>query len=161
MSQLTSRIRNYGSGCNQSSILMQAIKDTKVNITVWLGVYIGSNETVNLQQMTETISVLKTFGIANIGGVTIGNEYILDATNKVTATAYIVEKVKSFKSMLAALNPPISVPVGTSDAGSEASAALSDGVDYFMANVRTFPFHRPQIPYLTLSIQNLNLKLKF
>lgn len=42
----TARIRTYGSACNQSELVLQAIKDTKVNMTVWLGAYVGDNTTV-------------------------------------------------------------------------------------------------------------------
>lgn len=44
------RLRMYGSGCNMSQITLQAIQDTKVDMQVWLGAYIGDNSTVNEQQ---------------------------------------------------------------------------------------------------------------
>lgn len=42
ISQLTTRIRMYGSACNQSDLVLQAITSAKLNLTVWLGVYIVS-----------------------------------------------------------------------------------------------------------------------
>lgn len=33
----TARLRMYGSACNQSALVLQAIQDTKVNLSVWLG----------------------------------------------------------------------------------------------------------------------------
>jgi exo-beta-1,3-glucanase (GH17 family) len=84
----------YGSGCNQSAHVLQAIADTKVNLTVWLGVYMfvihvsayrasppklmlpilarGDNETVNDDQMSTTLQVLQTYGTDHVSGVTIG-----------------------------------------------------------------------------------------
>lgn len=154
MSQLTSRLRNYGSGCNQSALILQAIQDTKVNMTIWLGVYIGSNETVNTEQMEQTIKVIKTYGTSHIGGVSIGNEYIrklssspfsciftdlkkcatVNSANQAIGTSYIVSKMATFRTMLAAAKIT-DVPVGTADAGSAVTAALSVGSDYVMANV--------------------------
>ncbi|GAA5851106.1 hypothetical protein JCM5353_000231 [Sporobolomyces roseus] len=46
LSQLTTRIRTYGSACNQSELVLQAIQDTKINMTVWLGAYVGDDATV-------------------------------------------------------------------------------------------------------------------
>jgi exo-beta-1,3-glucanase (GH17 family) len=46
-------------------------------VTVWLGVYIGTDEVVNMQQMTETIAVIQMYGVSHIAGVTVGNEYVL------------------------------------------------------------------------------------
>lgn len=39
MSQLTTRLRLYGADCNQSALVLEAIKQTKVNMTVYLGNY--------------------------------------------------------------------------------------------------------------------------
>lgn len=106
-------------------------------MTVWLGAYIGTNETVNQQQMDQTLSVIQTYGTKNIGGVSIGNEYILNSANTVTGTNYIVAKIAAFKAMLTAASIT-GVSVGTADAGSEVTAALSDGCDYVMANIHPF-----------------------
>lgn len=35
LSQLTTRIRLYGANCNDTALVMQAIKDTKVQMTIW------------------------------------------------------------------------------------------------------------------------------
>lgn len=39
MSQLTTRLRLYGADCNQTALVLEAIKQTKVNMTVYLGDY--------------------------------------------------------------------------------------------------------------------------
>lgn len=33
----SARLRTYSTSCNQTQLLLQAIADTKVNMTVWLG----------------------------------------------------------------------------------------------------------------------------
>lgn len=35
LSQLTTRIRLYGANCNDTALVMQAIQDTKVEMTIW------------------------------------------------------------------------------------------------------------------------------
>lgn len=42
-------------------------------VTVWLGAYVGTNETVNAQQLAETIEAIQIYGTDNVGGVIIGN----------------------------------------------------------------------------------------
>jgi exo-beta-1,3-glucanase (GH17 family) len=43
-------------------------------VTVFLGVYIGNNATVNEDQKATTLSVLETYGTDYVDGVTVGNE---------------------------------------------------------------------------------------
>lgn len=59
-------------------------------MTVWLGVYIGSNETVNEEQKVWTLDVLQKYGTDHVSGVTVGNEYIHNQDDQATATEYIV-----------------------------------------------------------------------
>lgn len=48
LSQLTTRLRTYGTACNVTNHILQAIQDTKVNMTIWIGVYLTTdNETVS------------------------------------------------------------------------------------------------------------------
>ncbi|KAI5475540.1 glycoside hydrolase family 17 protein [Pseudohyphozyma bogoriensis] len=142
LSQLTTRLRMYGGACNQTQLTLQAIQDTKVNMTVWLGVYIGTNETVNTQQMDYALEAIQIYGTDHISGVTVGNEYILDegttAATLATAITYITDKVSSFKTQLDALNLSVTLPVGTADAGSSFSVTLAEGVDQFFANVHPY-----------------------
>jgi glucan 1,3-beta-glucosidase len=35
LSQLTTRLRLYGANCNDTALVMQAIQDTKVDMTIW------------------------------------------------------------------------------------------------------------------------------
>lgn len=83
----------YGSACNQSQIVLQAIQDTKVNMSVWLGAYIGPNTTVNEEQKQWTLDALELFGPDRVEGVVIGNEYLLNAVDKPTAIQTILGHV--------------------------------------------------------------------
>lgn len=80
MSQLTTNIRLYGADCNQSSLVLDAIQQTKVNMTVWLGNYPAYNDngTAYERQRGEIQTALQQFGATNVAGVTVGNEFILE-----------------------------------------------------------------------------------
>jgi glucan 1,3-beta-glucosidase len=154
LSQLTTRLRLYGANCNQSALVLQAIEDTKVNMTVWLGVYVDVNETAYNVQLAAVEDAIKTYGTAHISGVsvyicqtdkqvTVGNEYILNTagTDSLTSSTYraavkdITDRVASVKTALDGMGLDKTLPVGTSDAGSILSTTLASGIDYFMANV--------------------------
>ncbi|ORX37088.1 glycoside hydrolase superfamily [Kockovaella imperatae] len=143
LSQLTTRLRLYGANCNTTALVLQAIQDTKVNMTIWPAIYVDSNETAYEAQVQAISSALTTYGVANVEGVTVGNEYILDTagSNSNTSAAYdaavetILSKVTEVKGVLQGLNLGKTLPVGTSDAGSLMSTTLGAGIDYFMANV--------------------------
>ncbi|GAA5846379.1 hypothetical protein JCM9279_001352 [Rhodotorula babjevae] len=135
LSQLTTRIRTYSTSCNQTQLTLQAIDDTKVNMTVWIGAYVGDNSTVNEQQQQDVLDALTLYGTEHVSGITIGNEYVLGQENSAASVQFIVAEQAAFRTKLAALNLDKSLPVGTSDAGSSFNAALTAGSDYIMANV--------------------------
>jgi glucan 1,3-beta-glucosidase len=69
LSQLTSRIRLYGANCNATAMVLQAIQDTKVNMTIWPAIYIDSNEAAYTTQLAAVKSALETYGTDHIEGV--------------------------------------------------------------------------------------------
>ncbi|KAK4054985.1 hypothetical protein OIO90_003326 [Microbotryomycetes sp. JL221] len=138
MSQLTSRIRLYGSACNQSQLVLQAIQDTKVDMTVWLGAWVNDNSTTNEDQQQYVIDAIEKYGTDHIEGITVGNEYLLNAADRVTAAQFVLSQVDAMRSKLAALNLPKQIPVGTGDAGSALSLTIAEGVDFMMSNVHPF-----------------------
>jgi len=50
LSQLTPRIRIYGADCNQTALVLQAIQDTKVDMQVFLGIFVDDTDTVYTRQ---------------------------------------------------------------------------------------------------------------
>lgn len=57
---------------------LEAIKQTKVNMSVWLGNYpIPTDPTPYERQRDAIIDAIKTYGTDHVAGVTVGNEYIL------------------------------------------------------------------------------------
>ncbi|BGP49521.1 hypothetical protein JCM10450v2_005413 [Rhodotorula kratochvilovae] len=132
ISQLTTRIRTYSTSCNQTQMTLQAIKDTQVNMTVWIGAYVGSNQTVNEQQQQDVLDALQLYGTDHVSGITIGNEYVLGQENSAASIQYIVSQQSSFRTKLDALSLSKSLPVGTADAGSSFTSTLVAGSDYIM-----------------------------
>ncbi|KAM0756407.1 glycoside hydrolase [Meredithblackwellia eburnea MCA 4105] len=138
LSQLTTRLRLYGSACGAADFTLQAIKDTKVNMTVWLGAYVGDNTTVNAEQQQWIVDALKKHGTDNVEGVTIGNEYLLNSADETTAVNYLVQQMNSFRTTVNGLGLTKTIPVGTADAGSKISLNLVSSADFFLANVHPF-----------------------
>ncbi|KAF5382130.1 hypothetical protein D9615_004439 [Tricholomella constricta] len=146
MSQLTTRIRLYGADCNQSALVLEAIKQTKVNMKVWLGNYaIATDNGAAYQRQRDLIkSAIETYGTDNIGGVTVGNEFMLNYLNANSGTVpdsaigdagaeILISDILDTRNMLSTLN--VNLPVGTSDAGSYFNTKVLQAVDYGMANV--------------------------
>jgi hypothetical protein len=79
ISQLTTRIRLYGSDCNVSSLVLDAIQQTKVNMTVFLATWLPqatddpNNATYN-RQVSEVQTAITSFGTDHVDGITVGNE---------------------------------------------------------------------------------------
>ncbi|KAG8213259.1 glycoside hydrolase family 17 protein [Butyriboletus roseoflavus] len=148
MSQITSNVRLYGADCNQSSLVLNAIQATKVNMSVWLGNYPVStdNGTAYQRQKGEIQTALQQFGAANVAGVTVGNEFILDYITAAGATdpngavgnqgaAMLIPWIQDTRSMLSSLNLGKTIPVGNADAGSYFNTLVLEAVDYGMSNV--------------------------
>ena len=57
---------------------LEAIEQTKVNMTVWLGNYpVPEDPAPYERQRDAIIDAIKTYGTDHISGITVGNEYIL------------------------------------------------------------------------------------
>jgi exo-beta-1,3-glucanase (GH17 family) len=146
MSQLTTRVRIYGADCNQSALLLEAIKQTKVNMTVYLANYAVAtdNGTAYRRQRDEINAAVTTYGTAHIGGISVGNEFMLDYLDDNDATdpngavgntgaAILIADIQDTQSNLTTMG--VKIPVGTSDAGAYFNNEVMAAVDYGMANV--------------------------
>ncbi|KZT19017.1 glycoside hydrolase family 17 protein [Neolentinus lepideus HHB14362 ss-1] len=147
LSQLTTRIRLYGADCNQSALVLEAIKQTKVNLTVWLANYnIPTDDTPYTRQKAAIQSAIQTYGTDHIGGVTVGNEYMLNYLNANGATdpnsavgnqgaALLINDINDTRYMLGNMSLSKTPPVGTAEAGSYFNTLVLQDVDYGMSNV--------------------------
>ncbi|KAG2110247.1 glycoside hydrolase family 17 protein [Suillus discolor] len=147
LSQITTTIRLYGADCNQSSLVLAAIQATKVNMSVYLGNYPDAtdNGAAYTRQKGEIQTALQQYGAANVAGVTVGNEFILDYITNAgqtdpngsagqAAAAMLVPWISDTRSMLSSMGMS-NILVGNADAGSYFNNEVLSAVDYGMANV--------------------------
>ncbi|TFK71748.1 glycoside hydrolase [Pluteus cervinus] len=149
MSQLTTRLRLYGSDCNQTALVLEAIKQTKVDLSVYVGNYVEADDNgAAYQRQRDTMkAALQTYGVDHVLGVTVGNEFMLNYLNggddpnsamANTGAAILIADIKDTRDMLTSLNLPKTLPVGTSDAGSYFNTEVLEAVDYGMSNVHAW-----------------------
>jgi len=153
MSQLTKHVRLYTSDCDLSHLILEAIKQTKVDMMATLGVYVSpdGDYTAYERQRVVLEDALKKYGTDHIAGITVGNEYMLNyltnngggedpnsAVGNKGADQLIVN-ITDTRNLLKSLG--LSVPVGNSDAGSYFNTKVLQAVDYGMANVHPWFAH--------------------
>ncbi|CAK9785240.1 unnamed protein product [Cutaneotrichosporon oleaginosum] len=142
VSQMTTRLRLYGANCNMTALVLEAIKQTKVNMTIFPAIYIDSNTQAYEDQTNAILEALQTYGTDNIEGLAVGNEWLLNQGNvSPTGSKYLqgvqtlLGYVNEIKAKVQALGLSKTLPIGTGDAGSLFSKTLAEGVDFYMANV--------------------------
>ncbi|KAI0303562.1 glycoside hydrolase family 17 protein [Multifurca ochricompacta] len=148
ISQLTTRIRLYGADCNQSAVVLEAIKQTKVNLSVFLGNYpIPTDNGVAYKRQRDLIvDAINTYGTDHIAGITVGNEWMLNYLNANGATdpngpvgnqgaQLLIANIQDTISTLNSMNLPKHIPVGTADAGAYFNTQVLQAVEYGMSNV--------------------------
>jgi len=148
LSQITSRIRLYSGDCNQTALVLEAIRQTKTNIKIYPAVYIVDGDDAGYtRQKTAIQQSLQTYGTDNILGITVGNEFMLNyitdhgaananGTVGLAASALLKTKITDMRQLLASMS--INLPVGTADAGSYFNNDLLSAVDFGMSNVHAW-----------------------
>ncbi|KAL7271331.1 hypothetical protein RUND412_005924 [Rhizina undulata] len=133
LSQLTSRVRLYGNDCNQTEMVVHAIQELGVDMKVWLGVWLDNNVTTNDRQISHLYTLVANYDQSFFDGVAVGNEVLFreDLTE-----SQLVSTIEAVRTNLTALN--VSLPVGTSDLGSNWKASMVTAVDVVMANIHPF-----------------------
>jgi len=146
MSQLTKRIRTYGADCDLSRLVLEAIKQTKVDMQVTLAIYIDDGDWSSYDRQKSAIEdVLKTYGTTNIAGITVGNEFMLNwlteygggddpnGTIGNQGADLLIVNITDTRNLIKSLG--LNIPIGNSDAGSYFNNKVLEAVDYGMANV--------------------------
>lgn len=135
MSQLTDKIRLYGNDCNQTEMVFYAIDQLKIDMKVWIGVWLDGNSTTNTRQIAELWNIMSQEKHHDkIEGIAVGNEVLFAKT---ISQWQLMQHIKDVKTNLTSLGLG-SIPVGTSDLGSNWDATMAGGVDVLMANVHPF-----------------------
>jgi exo-beta-1,3-glucanase (GH17 family) len=132
LSQLTPRLRLYGSECNITSLVLNAIGDMKVDVDVFPAIYLEGSDVSYFTQKTALIQALANHGHKHVSGVVVGNEYILNAGSRgdtaANATRRLVQKMAEVRHDLVSLRY-LNIPVGSSDSGGTVPQDLVDGAD--------------------------------
>ncbi|KAF3914964.1 hypothetical protein ABW20_dc0110274 [Dactylellina cionopaga] len=134
ISQLTSRLRLYGNDCNQTEMVIEAIKLLNVDLKIWMGVYIDANATTNQRQLDQMYSILNTYGQDPFLGVVIGNEALFRQEITEYALVQLIGEVRTNFTTLGYTG----INITTSDLGSAWTVTLAGAVDSLMANVHPF-----------------------
>ncbi|KAF8730312.1 hypothetical protein AX14_005656 [Amanita brunnescens Koide BX004] len=148
LSQLTSRIHLYGADCNQTQLVLEAIKQTKVNMTIYAANYVLPNQDdVFARQMGELSQAIQNYGPQNFAGLAVGNEFMLDYLTANGATdpngpvgqqgaALLINYINQTKGNLSSMG--VNIPVGTADAGSYFNTEVLQNVAFGMSNVHAW-----------------------
>ena len=133
MSQLTNKVRLYGTDCDQAELVLNAIKTTGVDMKVWLGIWLDGNATTNARSLVHMYDILDKYPIDLFEGVVVGNEVLFRQELTESELGTLLAEVRT---NLTSLN--INLPLSTSDLGSKWTSTLVSSVDVLMANVHPF-----------------------
>lgn len=134
LSQLTKAVRLYGTDCNQTEMVLHAINALALtDMKVWLGVWLGRNQTTNDRQLAAMNDLLEQRGADPFAGVIVGNEVLYREDLTATALGKILSDVRRNLTDM-----KIDLPVATSDLGDDWTAGLAAEVDIVMSNVHPF-----------------------
>ncbi|CAX42003.1 cell wall protein with similarity to glucanases, putative [Candida dubliniensis CD36] len=158
LSTITTRIRNYGMQCDQSEFILDAIEYMNLNMTLAMGVWIGSNDTVNQEQMDLMKKIISKYPNPSelINSIYIGNEVLFreDKTRD-----ELIEYIQDAKTFLQSRGID-DIPVGTSEIGSLVDSPLLQACEIVGANIHPF-FAGVPVEFATIwSLEFLNLQVQ-
>ncbi|OAQ58854.1 endo-beta-1,3-glucanase [Pochonia chlamydosporia 170] len=135
LSQLTNKIRLYGTDCNQTQMVIHAVNQLKMqnDIKIWLGVWQDGNTTTNTRQLAQMWDILDQYGEKPFEGIIVANEILFRKEMTITQLGTILDGVRT---NLTSKN--IKLPVASSDLGDNWTEGLADKSDYVMANIHPF-----------------------
>lgn len=135
LSQLTNRVRLYGTDCNQTQMVIHAIDrlELKDDVKIWLGVWQDDNDTTNARQLEEMWTVLDDYGDEPFEGLIVANEILFREELTVQQLGNLLDEVRSNLT-----DRNLNLPVATSDLGDDWTEALARTSDYIMSNIHPF-----------------------
>ncbi|RAK98843.1 putative cell wall glucanase [Aspergillus ibericus CBS 121593] len=139
LTQLTNTIRLYGTDCNQTEMVLNAIDRLQLtNMKVWLGVWIDTNQTTTDRQISQLYKIVEDANDTSIfKGAIVGNEALYRAGSDVaSAETNLIGYINDVKDHFRQKN--INLPVGTSDLGDNWNAQLVSAADFVMSNIHPF-----------------------
>lgn len=137
MSQLTNSVRLYGTDCNQTEMVLTAIDRLQLKeMKVWMGVWLGNNDTTNERQVSQMWDIIDKFDAEKFRGVIVGNEVLFRKDLTETKLMKYITDIKT--NMTTHSKKHLSLPVATSDLGDNWTAEMARQVDVVMSNVHPF-----------------------
>lgn len=139
LSQLTPEIRLYGTDCNQTAMVLHSIKalDLTSSMKLWLGVFLGSDDSVNDRQIKQLYDILDDSATPRnvLAGAIVGNELLYEKTFPPEKLTAIMTDVKHNLT-----SRGINIPVSTSDLGDNWTKApqMLQTSDIIMSNIHPF-----------------------
>ncbi len=136
LSQLTNRVRTYGTDCNQTEMMIHAIDKLELkDMKIWLGVWIEKNTTTNDRQLETMYKILDDHGQEPFAGLIVGNEVLFREDLTATELGKILADVKTNLA-----SKKIDLPIATSDLGDDwrKNPGLVQYADIVMANIHPF-----------------------
>ncbi|OLN86538.1 putative glucan endo-1,3-beta-glucosidase btgC [Colletotrichum chlorophyti] len=135
LSQLTNTVRLYGTDCNQTQMLIHSIQQLKLEGTVkiWMGVWQDKNETTNARQLQQMWDILDEYGDKHFEGLIVANEILFRKEMTEAALGTLLQEVRNNLT-----SKGLSLPVATSDLGTDWTPSLAAKSDYIMANIHPF-----------------------
>jgi exo-beta-1,3-glucanase (GH17 family) len=135
LSQLTNRIRLYGTDCNQTQMVVHAVE--KLGLTssmkIWMGVWQDKNTTTNERQLDQMWDILDEYGADPFAGIIVANEILFRKEMDITSLGQLLDEVRSKLD-----EKKIDLHVATSDLGDDWDQGLANSSDYIMANIHPF-----------------------
>ncbi|PWY90878.1 glycoside hydrolase [Aspergillus heteromorphus CBS 117.55] len=139
LTQLTNNIRLYGTDCNQTEMVLDAIERLELtDMKVWLGVWIDSNQTTTDRQIDQLYKIVDNANSTSVfKGAIVGNEALYRAGSDVaSAEKNLIGFMNDVKDHFK--NHSIDIPVGTSDLGDNWNQELVSAADFVMSNIHPF-----------------------
>lgn len=132
LSQLTPRLRLYGSDCNITSLVLNAMEDSNVDMSVFPAISLEGSDESYVTQKRALTQALADYGQNRVLGIVVGNGRTLNTGSRnatsTNATTGVVERMAEVRNDLVSLGYS-DIPVGTSDSGETITQDLVDGAD--------------------------------
>ena len=110
LQQLTTRVRLYGTDCEQITMTLNAIQDLKVNMTVFVGVWVDNNSTTLERQLNAMYDILQKYPTDLIEGIAVGNEVLF--RQDMTETQ-LISLIQDVRKNVTAMNLSKKIPICT------------------------------------------------
>lgn len=108
LQQLTTKVRLYGTDCEQATMTLNAIQNLKVNMTVFVGVWVDNNSTTLQRQLNAMYEILQKYPTDLIEGIAVGNEVLFRQDLTETQLISLIQEVrKNVTAMNLSKNIPI------------------------------------------------------